>query len=398
MRHRSIHLILLLLALTTVISLTACTGKPAIQWSKTFSGGGANSVQQTTDGGYILCGSTEPPPLSASGVSSIWLIKTDASGNKLWDKTFHGKDETFGWDRGFSVQQTTDGGYMIGGSTEYSGTSEADIWLIKTDANGNKTWDKTFGDSEGGFGCSVQQTTDGGYIICGTTKYHDYGDGATDILLIKTDADGNKLWDKAFGGGGKSHDIGSSVQQTTDGGYIICGSTNLYRTDTGIWLIKTDANGNKMWDKTFKSGHEVYQSSAQQTTDGGYIICGGIYCYRTSEMDIWLIKTDADGNRLWDRTFSGGFGISAQQTTDGGYIVSGCNYCGMETYCLSKVSLIKTDANGNKLWDKRFGGKGLAVGGAVQQTADGGYVVCASTTWYLEFGNNVLLLKIAPER
>jgi hypothetical protein len=397
MRHRSMHLIFLLLALIPVVSLTACTGKPAIQWSKTFSGGGANSVQQTTDGGYILCGSTEPPPLSASGVSSIWLIKTDASGDKLWDKSFHGRDETFGWDRGFSVQQTTDGGYMVGGSTEYSGTSEADIWLIKTDANGNKTWDKTFGGSEGGFGCSVQQTTDGGYIICGTTKYHDYGDGATDILLIKTDANGNELWDRVFGG--KWFDHGSSVQQTADGGYILCGSTETHKAaEPNIWLIKTDADGNKLWDKAFESGDEAHGSSAQQTTDGGYIVCGSIEIHSKSETDIWLIKTDADGNKLWDRTFSGGFGISAQQATDGGYIVSGCNYCPMETYCLSKVSLIKTDADGNKLWDQRFGGKGLAQGGDVQQTADGGYVICASTTLYLEFGKNVLLLKIAPEQ
>jgi hypothetical protein len=361
--------------------------------SKTFGGGSANSVQQTTDGGYIICGSTRS---YGAGGEDILLIKTDAVGNKLWDKTFGGKTD----DLGNSVQQTTDGGYIICGTTgSYYGVGNADVCLIKTDAVGNKLWDKTFGGSGFDGGNSVQQTTDGGYIVCGTTD--SYGDGGEDIWLIKTDADGNKLWDKTFGG--KKDDAGNSVQQTTDGGYIICGYTSSYGAviSSAVLLIKTDANGNKLWDKTFGGSGFDRGNSVQQTTDGGYIVCGYTGSYEAGGEDIWLIKTDADGNKIWDNTFGFrkyDYGNSVQQTQDGGYII--CGYIisrWQEEFSISKLLLIKTDAKGKKLWDKTFGSTiGYTHGFSVQQTTDGGYIVCGYTS---SFGpSKVLLLKIAPEK
>jgi hypothetical protein len=185
-------------------------------------------VQQTSDGGYILAGFTDS---FGAGINDAWLIKTDANGNKVWDKTFGGS----GGDVALAVQQTSDGGYILAGVTTSYGTGNEDAWLIKTDANGNEVWDATFGGSNYDETYAVQQTSDGGYILAGGT--YSFGAGNNDAWLIKTDANGNKVWDKTFGGSGG--EVALAVQQTSNGGYILAGATS-----GGAWLIKTDGNGN----------------------------------------------------------------------------------------------------------------------------------------------------------
>jgi hypothetical protein len=343
-------------------------------WSRLFGGEKASlgySARATADGGYIITGYTYS---YGAGEDDLWLIKTDASGNKLWDKTFGGT----AMDEGYSVQLTSDGGYIIAGATGYSGVSDWDVWLVKTDSAGNKVWDQTYGGDGNDFGFSVKPTSDGGYIVTGFT--YSYGAGSKDLWLIKTDASGNRLWDKTFGGAGD--DDGWSVTTTADGGYLVAGRTSSYGAgNADLWLIKTDASGNEVWDKTFGGAGRDEGFSVQVTPDGSCVAAGRTSSYGAGDNDVWLVKTDANGNKLWDKTFGGAGGdgaYSVELTTDGGCVVAG--YTSSPGSSPADVWLIRTDASGNRLWDRKRGGSDDDFAQSVAQAADGGYVL-AGWTW-----------------
>jgi len=351
-------------------------------WEQTFGGTNQDfgtSGQQTSDGGYIITGRTYS---FGNGVYDVYLIKTDGNGNELWTKTFGGIAN----DVGFSVQQTSDGGYIITGHTTSFGNGAEDVYLIKTDGNGNELWTKTFGGILIDEGVLVQQTNDGGYIITGHTT--SFGNGLSDVYLIKTDVNGDSLWTKTFGS--TTNDFGLSVQQTSDGGYIITGTFEFY----DVYLIKTDSNGNELWTKTFGGVDNDIGFSVQQTSDGGYIISGRTFSFGNGLSDVYIIKTDGNGNELWTKTFGGSGndeGAKIQQTSDGGYILTG--YTEAFQFAFQDVYLIKTDGNGDSLWTKKFGGTFNDVGVSVQQTSDGGYIIFG---WSGSFGNgaeDVYLIK-----
>jgi len=313
----------------------------ATSFAKTYGGTDddyAYSVQQTSDGGYIVAGWT-----TSFGADStdIFLIKTAANGNVQWAKTYGGTDD----DRVYSVQQTSDGGYIVAGTTWSFGAGSADLFLIKTDANGNIIWAKTYGGTYYEYASSVQQTSDGGYIVVGGTS--SFGAGSPDIFLIKTDANGNIQWAKTYGG--TDWEEVSSVQQTSDGGYIVAGLTDSFGAGYyDIFLIKTDANGNIQWAKTYGGTDYDWANSVQQTSDGGYIVASFTLSFIGGWGDIFLIKTDTNGNLQWAKTYGGTYweeAYSVQQTSDGGYIVAGrTSSFGAGN---RDIFLIKTDANGN---------------------------------------------------
>jgi hypothetical protein len=291
------------------------------QWSQTFDCGEEEheccySVQQTTDGGYILTGGFD---LMGYIYGPAYLIKTDASGNEQWIQTFHS-----GWIGavGRSVQQTSDGGYIIAGTIWYSVGFGG--YLVKTDMLGAEEWSYIFGDIIPDYFYDVQQTDDGGYIIVGTYN-EDIYTSESEVWLIKTDASGLEQWSQTFGG--SDMEVGYSVDQTTDGGYIIGGWTLSYGAgNTDVYIIKTDASGNEQWSQTFGGSSGESCSNIQQTSDGGYIIAGTTHSYGAGNTDVYTIKIDASGDTLWTKTIGGtdsDLGYSVQQTSDGGYIITG---------------------------------------------------------------------------
>jgi hypothetical protein len=360
----------------------------------TFGGTGDDygySVQQTTDGGYIIIGTTES---FGTAISNVYLIKTDGNGIEQWSKTFGGP---YG-DYGSSVQQTTDGGYIITGYTYSFGNGVGDVYLIKTDDGGIEQWSKTFGGIDEDWGMSVQQTSDGGYIIIGYSYSFVFAGNQCDVYLIKTDDGGIEQWSKTFGG--TDSDYGYSVQQTTDGGYIIIGTTNSFGNGVGdVYLIKTDDVGIEQWTKTFGGTSNDWGYSVQQTIDGGYIVAGYTYSFSNSlsGSDVYLIKTDDVGIEQWTKTFGGtGYdeGYSVQQTTDGGYVITGRTSSFGNG--LDDVYLIKTDDGGIEQWSKTFGGTDYDEGFSVQQTTDGGYIITGYILLHpYSFGNSddIYLIK-----
>ncbi len=384
-----VRLLLAVLLFILLIHESAWAGAPPIQWQKTFGsiwGDEGHSVQQTSDGGYIITGcSGANSPLQAGDVC---LIKTDPNGNCDWQKTFGGSAD----DYGYSVQQTSDGGYIITGWTSSFGSGDYDVYLIKTEPNGNEKWQKTFGGSQKDRGYSVKQTNDGGYIIVGRTE--SYGAGILDVYLIKTDPNGDSQWQKTFGG--SSWDEGSSVQQTTDGGYIIAGLTMSFGAgNVDFYLIKTDPNGDKKWQKTFGGNNRDWGESVQQTTDGGYIISGFTQSYGAGGCDVYLIKTDPNGNLQWQKTFGGSDdeqGYSIRQTSDGGFIIAG-----FKGIFDGDVYLVKTDPNGNMQWQKTLGGSHNDRAYSVQQTTDNGYIITGFTHSYGAGRSDVYFIKLCPD-
>jgi len=357
-------------------------------WTRTYGGTSwdeGNSVQQTTDGGYIIAGGTAS---YGAGSDDVYLIKTDSLGDTLWTKTYGGSES----DGGNSVQQTTDGGYIVAGTIYDEGSYSDDVYLIKTNSSGDTLWTRTYGGTDYDEGYSVQQTTDGGYIVAGETS--SYGAGFEDVYLIKTNSSGDTLWTRTYGtDGGQCR----SVQQTTDGGYIVAGTIydeGSYSAD--VYLIKTNSSGDTLWTRTYGGTGYDEGRSVQQTSDGGYIVSGYTESYGAGEYDVYLLKTDSLGDTLWTRTYGGdslAYGNSVQQTTDGGYIVAGATTAGVG----DNAYLVKTDSLGDTLWTRTYGGTDDGEGRSVQQTTDGGYIIAGYTASFGPTGYDVYLIKIKPE-
>jgi len=226
--------------------------------------------------------------LALLSVSLVALFTQPAYAQVRFAKTYGGTSD----EMARFVQQTSDGGYIVVGETNSFGEFDLNIFLIKTDAKGNVQWAKTYEVRDFEYAYSVQQTSDGGYIVAGLTTHFR---GNLDILLIRTDANGNIIWAKTYEG--TDYEYVNSVQQTSDGGYIVAGLTGSFGAGEGdIFLIKTDANGNIIWAKTYGGPDDDSAYSVQQTSDGGYIVAGWTNSFGAGEREIFLIKTDAKGN------------------------------------------------------------------------------------------------------
>lgn len=305
-------------------------------------------IHQTADEGFVLAGTAFAPETDAQ----ICIIKTDKEGNPNWEiplgRTSSSAMNIAGENR-TSVQQTQDGGFIVAGETYPPNAGNPDILLAKIDLNGQVVWEQTFGDYNPDYVYSVQQTPDGGYILAGYTWLS--GAGKSETRVMKTDSTGNMLWEKKFSG--TSSYYARFLQQTEDGGFIFTGTVyppNSY--DGNVWLVKLDSDGNTIWEQIY--GEEATSDRGKivhQTTDGGYIILGETESYGAGSLDMWLIKSDASGNMVWDKTFGDenqNNGITMQQTIDGGYILLGYTIIPDDNLSSNYFQdIIKTDPYGN---------------------------------------------------
>jgi hypothetical protein len=360
-------------------------------WNSAFGGSGddvARCVQQTGDGGYIVVGWTMS---FGQGNADVWLIKINASGSMAWNRTFGGASK----DEAYFVQATNDGGYIIAGCTESFGSGLADFWLIKTDGNGIASWDRKYGGAYDDYAFCVRQTSDGGYVVVGYTE--SFGAGSSDYWLVKTDQLGNQQWNQTYGGVGL--DQAFCVVQTIDGnGYVIAGQTDSFGAGSSdFWLVLTDSLGSMVWSRSFGGSNTDVARSVQETSDGGYAVAGWTASSGAGSNDFMLLKVDGDGRQQWSKTYGGLYSDEAyavQQTMDGGYMIAGSTM----SYGLGGWDFwqVKTDSNGNKLWDQPNGGLLDDRAYSVQQTSDGGFIVAGSTLSYGEGLTDFWLTKNVP--
>jgi hypothetical protein len=391
------RLFLRILCLLLLFSLlfVGSVGASAELWSQTCGGTEddiAYSLVATSDGGYIMTGYTGS---FGAGGTDVWLVKTDGEGNMVWNRTYGGSNS----EAGLSVQQTEDGGYIVAGHTgwleelPYDKSDpfymipanrphefHFDAYLVKTDGDGNLLWNRTYSSEGDDYGHSVKQTSDGGYVITGYTRAFGISGGDSDdydVWLFKTDENGDVEWSRTYGGA--QNDRGESVQQTSDGGYIIAGEKG-----GDFWLIKTDSNGYVTWNKTYGGNGGDHGVSLIQASDGGYAIAGYTSSFGAGDNDGWLVKTDPDGDMKWNYTYGGSESDifwAVQQTVDVGYIMAGnTRSFGIGVFGISSGWLVKTDGDGNLLWNRTYGGEVADGARSVVETSDGGYVFAGSTS------------------
>lgn len=373
----------LLTSLAMVVAMNSCTKEHptepdenlAIEWQRTYGIENFNKafvVRETMDGGYIAGGLTSDQSLDWG---EAYLVKVDSMGSLEWQRTYEGG-------RIMSLEQTIDGGFIAIGS------SEQDVWIIKTDMYGHQMWSKVVGGTSIDDGYSIKPTDDGGYIAVGTTS--SYGPGFSNIYLIRLNAQGDTLWTKAHGGDGG--DMGYSVCVTADSGFAISGATGW----SYICLLKTDHQGDTVYVSQTDSTLRGYGEGLTQTHDGGYVI-SGYASSLSSDYDCFFLRADVNGNWLWHQTIGGERDDRAYdvvQTLDRGYLCAGYTCSFGKGYV--SAYLIKADAQGGVDWTDYVGGTGRDYAYSVTQTSDGGYIVSGSTGSFGEYSYDLWLIKIAP--
>ncbi len=424
----------MLLASSLFLNICICIAQvPTIQWQKAMGGSGDDygyHCEQTSDGGYITCGistNANGDITENNGMTDFWVVKLDPAGFIQWSKSYGSP----GTDVAYSIKQTADNGYILTGFADTLGGDitvnygSQDIWILKLDAAGTLLWQKSYGGSSSENASDIEQTTDLGYIVAGTTYSNDIdvsgNHGNSDFWIFKLDAVGTILWQKCFGG--TANDKAKSIQQTTDGGYIVAGQTdsnngNVSGNHGGIdyWVVKLDVSGNIQWKRCVGgSDHEV-ATSIVQTNDGGYAVAGhsrsndGDATDNYGANDYWIVKLSTTGAVQWEKN-CGGTGddicFSLDLTIDEGFILSG--YTASTNIDITGALgdydywLVKIDSSGSLQWQKILGGSSGDQGQCVRQTSDGGYILtgCSLSTDGDVTGVHALsvdawLVKLAP--
>jgi hypothetical protein len=329
-------------------------GSGIIQWQKCFGGtnvDNATTIQPTTDGGFIVAGSTHSNDGDvfgnhSSGFTDMWILKLSDIGNIQWQKCLGGTN----YDGANSIQQTSDGGYIIGGYTRSNNGDVSglhafvdDAWVVKLNSTGNIQWQKCLGGTNDDYASSILQTADGGYIMMGYTWSTDgdvsgsHGGGYADVWVVKLNSIGNIQWQKCLGG--SDDDNAKSIITTLDGGYILVGQTMSNDGDVSgnhggydLWIVKLNSTGNVLWQKCLGGSNFDEGQSIQTTDDGGYILAGNTRSNdddvsgNHGDFDYWILKLNSLGTIQWQKCLGGSnFDEvkSIQTAIDGGYIIAG---------------------------------------------------------------------------
>ncbi|HEY3272651.1 MAG TPA: S8 family serine peptidase, partial [Methanocella sp.] len=358
------------------------------QWNKSYSGNGSSlclDMRQTRDSGYILAGSTYGTDM----LQSAYLVKTDGSGNVLWQNTY--PVESTNANSFYSVRQTTDDGYIGCGVTLSltSNSIEFTGLIVKTDLSGELQWRRNLWEPGADTCTWAQQTDDGGYVMTGVTDLLVYGHQAS---LVRLDRSGNLVWKQYLGG--MWDDAGNMVLQNADGSYVVAGSTHTSANSfSRAYLVKTDASGDEQWSHAYDNFSDNWANALQMTPDGGYILAGGRYDPALGDCDAYLVKTSSTGIEQWNHTYGGyedDWANSVLRTADGGYLYVGGSYSGSSGNC--DIYVAKVNAAGTTVWHYNYYASSDVWGNAVLPT-DGGYVIAGGA----RYGNSVtksLLMKI----
>jgi hypothetical protein len=366
------------------------------------------SIRQTGDGGYIVSGSINTDGSPGHGAEDMWVVKLNPSGIFQWQKVLGGRDR----DESFSIQQTTDDGYILIGSTESDNTGDvgsnhggSDIWVVKLSPGGDIQWQKVLGGAGFESGRSIEQTTDGGYILIGSTESDNTGDvgsnhGGSDIWVVRLSPGGGIQWQKVLGGA--DFESGRSIRQTTDGGYVLAGNTESDNTGnvgsnhgkSDIWVVKLNTAGDIQWQKVLGGSDREESFSIRRTTGGGSILTGTTDSDNTGDVgsnhggsDVWVVRLNPAGAIQWQKLLGGnGFesGRSIAQTKDDGSILTGStdsdNTGDVGTNPGgSAIWVVKINPAGDLQWEKVLGGNGFESGRSIEQTTDDGYILAGNT-------------------
>jgi hypothetical protein len=334
----------------------------------------AYAVEQTSDGGYLIAGERN----THGGSPDIYLVRIDELGDTLWKRTY---PRTWS-ESGQALLKTSDGFLVAGYAVTATGPSRTDVYLLKTDSQGDTLWTRTIGGPRSEQAYDIQATSDGGYIIGGQV---DDVTGQVYYYLVKTNSVGDSLWSKRYGLTVQEKAYGKAVQQTADGGYIIAGWVDDYTLGSGsgyIYLVKTDPTGIVEWTQPFDWAGLDLAYAILQVSDG-YVIAGHTNSMGAGELDMLLIKIDGNRNLIWTKTYgdsSAERAYALQQTTEGGFIFSGMTSSMGAGFF--DFYLVKTDSNGDTIWTRTFGGTHQEQAYDVKQTADGGYVLAGYSYSY----------------
>ena len=355
--------------------LISASKKGKVRWQETYGGrgtDGGNYTLNTSDGGYVMVGYTDA---YGHGKNDIWVIKTDFTGEKEWSGVYGGKSDDYGW----GITETKDNGFVIAGETFSYGNGQSDVYIIKVDSSGNKLWENTFGGIAEDVGYSIANTNDGGYLVASQTR--SYGKGGSDGMLIKFNSDGGKEWEKVYGG--KGLDYFRSIISDSLNGFIISGGTRSFSDgDSQAWVLCVDDNGYVKWENTYGDNGEDGFNMIQQTIKNGYIAVGhSSSFFSTGKNDAFMVRIDSLGNKIWQSYIGGkeddrGYAIS--QCSDGGYILTG------ETSSFGNgkndILVVKTNSIGKQKWRKTFGGSGVDIGRSIKELPNGGFILTGTST------------------